>query len=220
MALTVLLDSLVIIGGGYVGMERAQLLAGLGTRVTLVGRLAPLTEPELADVLRAAFAADGVTVVEQRPIRVERTGSDVTVHPTDGRQVRAEQLLVATGRSPQSKGLLPMRQRSTDGRGIIAVADHQRTSKPKIWVAGNVKGTPQFGYVAATAAGRATATNALGVRFGRDAVGVQCRPGRRHGGGRCVDRARRGPGHPAAPPHGSGPLTDPEAIGQTHLPER
>lgn len=113
MALTVLLDSLVIIGGGYVGMERAQLLAGLGTRVTLVGRLAPLTEPELADVLRAAFAADGVTVVEQRPIRVERTGSDVTGHPTDGRQVRAEQLLVATGRSPRNKELLPMRQRST-----------------------------------------------------------------------------------------------------------
>ena len=162
MELTVLPESLVIIGGGYVGMEQAQLFAGLGTRVTLVGRLAPYTEPELGDVLRAAFAADGVTVVEQRASRVRRTGPDVTVHTTDGQQVRAEQLLVATGRSPRSLDLLPHAAKiDLDGRGFITVDDHQRTSNPKVWAAGDVTGAPQYVYVAA-ATGRAAAINALG----------------------------------------------------------
>jgi mercuric reductase len=59
-------DKLVVIGGGYVGLEQAQLFAHLGSSVTLVGRVAPQAEPELAALLRGVFADDGITVVEER----------------------------------------------------------------------------------------------------------------------------------------------------------
>lgn len=52
-------QSLIVVGGGYVGMEQAQLFSGLGVKVTVVGRLAPGAEPELQQVMRAAFARDG-----------------------------------------------------------------------------------------------------------------------------------------------------------------
>lgn len=54
--------SLVVLGGGYVGLEQAQLCAHLGVHVTVVGRLAPHTEPEIAAVLRQVFADDGIDV--------------------------------------------------------------------------------------------------------------------------------------------------------------
>ncbi|MCM3556898.1 FAD-dependent oxidoreductase, partial [Janibacter melonis] len=72
MQLTELPESLVVIGGGYVGMEQAQLFAHLGTRVSVVGRLAPHAEPELAQRLREVFTDDGITVVEERATTVAR----------------------------------------------------------------------------------------------------------------------------------------------------
>src|SRR5438270_625854 len=57
--------SMAVIGGGYVGLEQAQLWAHAGVKVTLVGRVAPHAEPELADVLRSVFADDGIDVLEE-----------------------------------------------------------------------------------------------------------------------------------------------------------
>ena len=165
-------ESLIVIGGGYVGMEQAQLFAGLGSRVTLIGRLGRHTEPELADVLRAAFGRVGITVLEQRAIQVAASAAAVRVSTDGGRTVTAERLLVATGRQAQTDGLdLAAASIEVDERGFIAVDARQQTTNPRVWAAGDVSGAPQYVYVAA-ATGRAAAVNALGGTYEVDYTGL------------------------------------------------
>jgi mercuric reductase len=160
MEQTELPDSLVVIGGGYVGMEQAQLFAHLGARVTLVGRLAPAAEPEVAAVLRGVFADDGITLVEERAVAVESNGGQVAVLTRGGRRVVGQHLLVATGRSSRTEALdLDTAAVKTDDRGFVVVDEQQRTSNPRIFAAGDVTGAPQHVYVAA-ATGRVAAFNA------------------------------------------------------------
>lgn len=172
MELTDLPDSLVVIGGGYVGMEQAQLFAGLGTAVTLIGRLAPHTEPELAQVMREAFARVGITVVERRATQVAQADRLVTVTTDGGQTVSGQRLLVATGRKARYDGLnLAAAFIDTDQHGFITVDARQQTSNPKVWAAGDVSGAPQYVYVAA-ATGRAAAINALGGQAEVDYTGL------------------------------------------------
>ena len=153
--------SMVVVGGGYVGLEQAQLWAHLGVHVTLVGRFAH-TEPEVADVLRGVFADDGIAVVEQRAVAIERTADGVTVRTADGTEVTGERLLVATGRFADTGDLgLHAAGVSTDDRGCVVVDANQRTSNPKVFAAGDVSGAPQYVYVAART-GHAAAAGALG----------------------------------------------------------
>lgn len=161
MEQTTLPESLVVIGGGYVGVEQAQLFAHLGARVSLVGRLAPRAEPEVADVLRDVFAGDGITVVEDRAVRVQPGAGEVVVVTGSGQRVSGQRLLVATGRRPRTDDLnLEAAKVATDDRGFVTVDEQQRTSNPRVFAAGDVSGAPQYVYVAA-AAGRVAATNAL-----------------------------------------------------------
>ena len=180
MELRELPESLVVIGGGYVGLEQAQLFAHLGARVTLIGRVAPASEPELAAVLRAVFADDAITVIEEHAIAVETTApatgdrpgradphtaavGRVAVTTRSGQRVTAERVLVATGRTPRTAALdLDAAGVKTDERGFIVVDAHQRTSNPRIYAAGDVSGAPQYVYVAA-ATGRVAALNATGA---------------------------------------------------------
>jgi len=161
MELAELPESLIVIGGGYVGMEQAQLFAHLGSQVTLIGRLAPQSEPELANALREVFAADGIAVIEEHAVAVETRGGRVVVTTASGRQAHGARLLVATGRSAQTDGLdLATAGVATDERGFVVVDEGQRTSNPRIYAAGDVSGAPQYVYVAA-ASGRVAALNAL-----------------------------------------------------------
>ncbi|SDY05147.1 mercuric reductase [Modestobacter sp. DSM 44400] len=154
-------ESLVIIGGGYVGMEQAQLFAHLGAHVTIVGRLAPQAEPELTEVLRGVFATDGVEVVEERASAVAGSAAQITVTTASGRRVNGHRLLVATGRRARTDGLgLAGAGVRTDERGSVVVDEGERTSNPRIYAAGDVSGAPQYVYVAA-AGGRVAALNAL-----------------------------------------------------------
>lgn len=153
--------ALVVIGGGYVGMEQAQLFAHLGTQVTVVGRLAPEAEPELADVMKRAFADDGITLIEEHATSVERRNDDIVVTTTSGATATGERLLVATGRHPRTSNLDPAAAKiDRDDHGFITVDDTQRSSNPRVFAAGDVTGAPQFVYVAA-AAGRVAALNAV-----------------------------------------------------------
>lgn len=161
MELSELPESLVVVGAGYVGLEQAQLFAHLGAQVTLVGRFAPHTEPELADILARVFADDGITVVPERATAVTDDDGTVVVTTTTGRQVRGTRLLMAAGRRPVTAGLgLDAVGVKTGDRGEIVVDDHLRTTNPRIWAAGDVTGHPQYVYVAA-AHGTLVADNAL-----------------------------------------------------------
>ncbi len=169
MEQTELPESLVVIGGGYVGMEQAQLFAHLGARVALVGRLAPAAEPELAAVLQGVFADDGITVIAERAAEVETDGDEIVVVTAGGQRAVGHRLLVATGRQPRIRDLdLDTVGVKTDDRGFVLVDEHQATSNPRIWAAGDVAGSPQYVYVAA-ATGRAAALNATGTAGSRQA---------------------------------------------------
>jgi mercuric reductase len=152
MELDHLPKSVLVIGGGYVAIEQAQLFAHLGTRVTVLVRsqLARREEPEIAAGLRDAFARDDIAVIEDTvTTEVRRDGNQVMVL-ADGREFRAEQLLVATGRQPRTDGLglEAVGVEVGPGEEILVDAD-MRTSNPRIWAAGDVTGHPQFVYVAA-----------------------------------------------------------------------
>jgi mercuric reductase len=163
MELTRLPESLVVLGGGYVGLEQAQLFAHLGVPVTVVGRFAPHTEPEIAAVLREVFADDGITVVEERGVAVAGSADGVVVKTSGGREAKGQRLLVATGRYADTGDLgLEAAGVKTDERGFIVVDAHQRTTNPRIFAAGDVSGAPQYVYVAAQT-GHAAAAGALGA---------------------------------------------------------
>lgn len=161
MEQTVVPERLVVIGGGFVGLELGQLFARLGTRVTIVGRLAPRAEPELAARLRGILTDEGIDVVAARATAVEMQG-DIRVVATDrGRRVEGDAILVATGRRARVDGLdLAAAGIELDDRGFIATDDSLRTTNPTVFAAGDVAGGPQFVYVAATQ-GRLAAANLL-----------------------------------------------------------
>lgn len=161
MAQTDLPASLVVVGGGYVGLEQAQLFARLGVRVHLVGRFAPHTEPELAALLAGVFAEENITVIPERATEVSPEVDGLVVRTAGGRRVVAARLLLATGRQPVTDGLDPAAVGVKTGPdGQIVVDEHLRTDNPRIWSAGDVTGGPQYVYVAARH-GALAATNAL-----------------------------------------------------------
>ncbi len=141
MELEELPESLIVLGGGPVALEQAQLFAHLGTQVTLVVRstLARGQEPEIVERLKAAFASERIGVCERAHITTD-----------DRQEYRAAQLLVAAGRRPRTGGLhLDDVGVGVGPRGEVVVGGDMSTSNPRIWAAGDVTGHPQFVYVAA-----------------------------------------------------------------------
>jgi mercuric reductase len=168
MALDHVPDSLIVIGGNAVGLEQGQLFAHLGSKVTIVealSRIAPFEEPEVSEALTAIFLDEGIiTIADSRAQSVVRENGEVrvTIETPHGRQeLRASEILVATGRRPNTSGLgLDAVGVSVGERGEVVVDDHLQTANPRIWAAGDVTGHPQFVYVAGIHGG-IVADNAL-----------------------------------------------------------
>ncbi|WP_454852394.1 mercury(II) reductase [Promicromonospora soli] len=154
MALDEVPESLLVLGGGYVALEQAQLFARLGTTVTMLvrSRLASREEPEASAALAGVFADEGISValgVVPDSVRTDEAGRVVAV--ARGRQYAADRILVATGRRPVTDGLnLQAVEVTTGPVGEITVTDQLATSNPRIWAAGDVTGHPEFVYVAAS----------------------------------------------------------------------
>jgi mercuric reductase len=157
MELDELPNSLIVLGGGYVGLELAQLFARLGTQVTVVeilDRLAPAEELETSRVIEDLFADEGIQVRTRVTVtsvhRAEGTVFVTLCHP-DGNpeQLRAQHVLVATRRRPATDDLnLAVVGVKTGDRGEVLVDAQLRTHHTRIWAAGDVTGHPQFVYVA------------------------------------------------------------------------
>ncbi|WP_282005318.1 dihydrolipoyl dehydrogenase family protein [Propioniciclava sinopodophylli] len=172
MALTTLPVSLVVIGGGFVGLEQAQLFSRLGVQVTVVGRLAPHAEPESSSALRRVFEAEGITVIDDRAVAVTQDHARVRVRTRTAREAAGERVLIATGRTPRVDGLnLASAGVETNDHGFIRVDAYQRTTNPAVFAAGDVTDAPQYVYVAAMA-GRVAARNALGHHEHVDYTGL------------------------------------------------
>lgn len=165
--LKVLPKSLLVVGGGFVGAELAQMFARAGAKVTIVcrSRLLPAAEPEIGEALSGYFRQEGITVV--RGVAYEfckktHKGVELCVRQ-DGRQqmLAAEQILIATGRSPnvEDLGLAEAGVRQNKDASIT-VDDRLRTSVAGIYAAGDVTGHDQFVYMAAYGA-KLAARNAL-----------------------------------------------------------
>lgn len=159
--------SLLVIGGGYIGAELAQMFARVGVKVTLVcrSRLLPETESEISAALTGYFAEEGITVVSgiaYRAIHETERGASLTVR-RDGEDmaIDVDKVLVATGRTPNIEGLgLAERGIAVSPKGAIVVDDRMRTTKGGVYAAGDVTGRDQFVYMAAYGA-KLAAKNAL-----------------------------------------------------------
>ncbi len=144
--------SLLVLGGGAIGVELAQVYARFGSRVTVVegsDRLLSMEEPESSVLVRQALEGDGVTVhtgVHAR--RVEHDGAEFTLSLDDGSTVSGERLLVAVGRRPNVGGLgLETVGVPPAGSAPIGVDDRLRAGE-RLWAVGDVTGHGAFTHVA------------------------------------------------------------------------
>lgn len=146
---------LVIIGGGYIGMEFASMYANFGSQVTVLQDGAvflPREDQEVAEAVLESLAARGVEVLRStKTLGVEDVGdhAEITIENADGRRVlEAEALLVATGRRPNVAGLnLGAAGVELTDRGAVKTDEHLRTTAPNIWAMGDVAGGLQFTYI-------------------------------------------------------------------------
>ncbi|HEX9808795.1 MAG TPA: mercury(II) reductase [Alphaproteobacteria bacterium] len=159
--------SLLVIGGGYIGAELAQLFARAGVEVTVVcrSRLLPAAEPEIGEALTRYFADEGVGLIGGIAYdSIEKTGSGVHLRVRGNRQMQtleAARVLVATGRTPNTEGLgLREAGIAVNSGGSIEVDERMRTSRANTYAAGDVTGRDQFVYMAAYGA-KIAARNAL-----------------------------------------------------------
>src|SRR3982075_3361779 len=148
---------LLVLGGGYVGLEMAQAFRRFGSRVTVIEQapqLAPREDPDVAEAVRAIFADDGIDVVLEAAIDAidGRSGDQVGVRlrtPDGEREIDGSDLLVAVGRTPNTRGIgLESAGVELDQRGYVKVNDRLETTSPGVWAMGECAGSPQFTHVA------------------------------------------------------------------------
>jgi pyruvate/2-oxoglutarate dehydrogenase complex dihydrolipoamide dehydrogenase (E3) component len=147
---------LVILGGGYVGLEFAQAMRRFGSRVTIIQRGPQLLEredPDVADALRDLMTDEGVEVLLRAQVlgATGRSGTGVALRVRSGaaeRALEASDVLVAVGRTPNTDRLDAARAGvELDARGYIRVNDRLQTSAPGVWATGECAGSPHFTHV-------------------------------------------------------------------------
>lgn len=146
---------LVVLGGGYIGIEFAQMFRRFGAEVTVVQHGPQLLEREDADVaerLTEILREDGITILlGAKATRVERGGAGVRLKvEVDGKEqvVEGTDLLVATGRKPNTEVLeLGKAGVEIDEKGYVRVNDRLETTAAGVYAVGDVKGGPQFTHI-------------------------------------------------------------------------
>ncbi|HEX8880621.1 MAG TPA: FAD-dependent oxidoreductase [Candidatus Acidoferrum sp.] len=150
-------EHVIVLGGGYVGLELAQALRRFGSAVTLIERsrqIAAAEDPDIAQVLLENFANEGIEVLLDTRVRnvqglsgekvrivAERSQGEERIEGTD--------LLVATGRTPNTQGIgLEAAGVELDARGYIKVNERLETSAESVWAMGDCAGSPHFTHVA------------------------------------------------------------------------
>ena len=148
-------DHLLILGGGYIGLEFGQLFRRFGSRVTIVqsaGQLLTREDPDVAEEVTKILRQEGVEIVlNSRASRVAQSGEEVRLQVEIGGKttnLSGSHLLLATGRMPNSDALnLSSAGVQTDEHGFIEVNERLETSAQGIYALGDIKGGPAFTHI-------------------------------------------------------------------------
>ena len=149
---------LAVIGSSVVAVELAQAYARLGSKVTILARstLFFREDPAIGEAVTDAFRTEGIEVLTQTQASSVSFVDSEFVLVTNQGELRTDKLLVATGRSPNTRNLgLDNAGVTLSPQGNIVIDNHMRTSAPGIYAAGDCTDQPQFVYVAAAAGTRA-----------------------------------------------------------------
>lgn len=152
--ITELPKHLLIVGGGYIGVEFSQCFRRLGSEVTIVSpdeHILAHEDNDIIDALTKALTDEGVKIVKGRAQRVrQEAGNLVLTVDTDGisTELTGSHLLVATGQTPNTKALnLEAAGIETDEKGYVKVDDQLKTTQPGVYAMGDCKGGPAFTHV-------------------------------------------------------------------------
>ena len=155
MELETLPEHLLVMGGGYIGVEFGQMFRRFGSRVTIVQRGAHLLsreDPDVADEVAKILREDQIEILlNSRVLRVKGDNTSVSMTVKTGQSevlLEGSQLLVAVGRQPNTDQLnLQATGVETDERGFIKVSDRLETNVAGIYALGDVKGGPAFTHI-------------------------------------------------------------------------
>jgi pyruvate/2-oxoglutarate dehydrogenase complex dihydrolipoamide dehydrogenase (E3) component len=153
MELDSLPEHLLVIGGGYIGLEFGQMFRRFGSQVTVVQRgprLLAREDADVADAVTEILREDGIEVLLNTETVGAEPGPRLLVRPRDGaeRSLEGSHLLVAVGRTPNTDALnLAATGLQTDRAGFIPANARLETSVPGIWALGDVKGGPAFTHI-------------------------------------------------------------------------
>lgn len=143
--------SIIVLGGGAIGCELGQVMSRFGVKVTIVeaaGRLLPGEEPEVSEVIEAAFAAEGIQVhTGAAAEKVASRGGTIAISLEGGEEIEAERLLVATGRTVDLSGL-GLESVGLDETAPFLSTDERMRVAGGIWAMGDVTGRAMFTHVA------------------------------------------------------------------------
>ena len=155
--LNVLPQHLIIVGGGYIGLEFASMYAEFGSKVTLLeggNRFMPRNDQDIANSVKEVLEKKGIEIhLNARAQSIHDTNDGVTLTYSDVSDgtpyfVDGDAILIATGRKPMIEGLnLQAAGIGVDAHGAIVVNDQLHTTVPHVWAMGDVKGGPQFTYL-------------------------------------------------------------------------
>ncbi len=152
LQLSELPGSFLIVGGGVIGMEFASMLSSLGTQVAVVEMLPQILameDPMLVRILQGAMQKQGATFhVNTKVEKLETTPAGVRIQISSGVRLEAERVLIATGRSLNSKGIGLEAAGVKVERGAIQVSERMETSVPGIYAIGDVTGISLLAHVA------------------------------------------------------------------------
>ncbi|MFY9640249.1 MAG: FAD-dependent oxidoreductase [Rhodomicrobium sp.] len=149
-------EHLIVLGGGYVGLELSQAFRRFGSRVTVIEpgpHIAGREDPDVADEIRKILGDEGIEILlAAEPSNVQgRSANNVslTVRTSSGeRTIAGSDILVAAGRVPNTVGIgLELAGVQVNGRGYIKVNDRLETTAPGVWAIGEGAGSPQFTHV-------------------------------------------------------------------------
>jgi pyruvate/2-oxoglutarate dehydrogenase complex dihydrolipoamide dehydrogenase (E3) component len=156
LELTVLPEHLLVLGGGFVGLELAQAMRRFGARVTVVERnptIAHREDPDVIEGLEQLFHDEGIDIIANATLtRAEgASGESVTLHltlPNGETTLKGSHLLVATGRTPNTQNMgLDVVGIKTTPAGHIKVNDRLETTAPGVWAMGDCAGSPHFTHI-------------------------------------------------------------------------